>query len=74
MLEKIKAIICNYADINPLSITPESSIRDLGLNSYDFMNIVVECEEKFLISIPERDVYSLVTVGDIIEYLERVVG
>lgn len=73
MLEKIKNIICNYTEVNPLSITPESSIRDLGLNSYDFMNVIALCEEEFSISIPDRDIYSLVTVGDVVQYLERVV-
>lgn len=70
MLEKIKGIICNYTDINPLLITPEATIRDLGLNSYDFMNIVVACEDEFSISIPDRDIHGLETVGDIVQYLE----
>lgn len=73
MLEKIKAILCNYTDVDPLSITTESSIRDLGLNSYDFMNIVVACEDEFSISIPDRDIHSLETVGDILAYLEKVI-
>lgn len=74
MLERIIGIICNYTDVDPLSITPEISIRDLGLNSYDFINIIVACEEKFSISIPDHDIHSLVTVGDIVLYLEKVVG
>lgn len=74
MLEKIKGIICTYTDINPLSITLESSIRDLGLNSYDFMNIIAVCEEEFSISIPDREIYGLITVGDIVQYLERAIG
>ncbi len=74
MLEKIKSILCNYTDVNPLLITPECSIKDLGLNSYDFMNIVVSCENEFSISIPDRDIHSLETVGDILAYLEKAIA
>lgn len=73
MLEKIKSILCNYTDVNPLSITLESNIRDLGLNSYDFMNIVVACEDEFSVSIPDRDIHTLETVGDILTYLKKII-
>lgn len=74
MLEKIREIICNYSEISPEEIKPESYLRELGLNSYDFMNIIASCEEEFSITIPDRDIHNLETVGDIIRYLEGKTG
>lgn len=71
MLEKIKTILENYTEADPDSIIEETNLQaDLGLNSFDVMNIVVEFEDTFGIEIPDEDVRKLVTVGDIMDYLE----
>ena len=70
MLEQFKEIILNYIDIDPKDITPESGIRELGLNSYDFMSIIAACEEKFSIVVPDRDIPGMETVSDVVSYLE----
>lgn len=47
-------------------------VKDLALNSFDIMNIVCEFEEHFDIEIPNRDVWQLRQVKDVINYmLER---
>jgi acyl carrier protein len=52
-------------------ITEESAlIADLGLNSLDVINVVVAFEEEFDIDIPDKDIKSFSTVGDIVKYLE----
>ena len=44
-------------------------VKDLGLNSFDIMNIVCAFEDHFDIDIPTRDVWSLHHVEDVINYM-----
>ena len=44
-------------------------VKDLGLNSFDIMNVVCAFEEHFDIEIPNRDVCQLRQVKDVIEYM-----
>ena len=44
-------------------------VKDLGLNSFDIMNIVCAFEDHFDIDIPTRDVWSLHRVEDVIKYM-----
>lgn len=44
---------------------------DLGLNSFELFDLVCMIEEKYEISIPDRILPSLVTVKDIVSYLEE---
>ena len=44
-------------------------VKDLGLNSFDIMNVVCAFEEHFDIEIPNRDVWQLRQVKDVIAYM-----
>ncbi|MBR2418726.1 MAG: acyl carrier protein, partial [Clostridia bacterium] len=45
MFEQVKALICQYVDIDPATITEDTNIRsDLGLNSLELINIAVAIE------------------------------
>ena len=44
-------------------------IKDLRLNSYDIMNIVCAFEEKFDVEIPNRDVWQMRQVKDVVAYM-----
>ena len=71
MLETIKEIICEYVEIEPEDITPESSLRyDIGASSFDLMNIAVAVEEKFKIKISNAAMPKIKTVGDVVDLLE----
>ncbi|MBQ6164882.1 MAG: acyl carrier protein [Clostridia bacterium] len=71
MLQEIIDIICAYVDVDPASITAESSLRcDVGASSFDLMNIAVEIEEKFRRSVPNSALSGIKTVGDIVSMLE----
>ena len=70
MLEQIRDIICELVDIDPETINEDSTLRaDLGLNSFDLVNMAVEIEKKFKKAVPNSEMNALKTVGDIIEYL-----
>ena len=72
MLENIKEIICNYVDIDPDSITADSALRrDLGMNSLDMINLAVEVEDQYGISLPNSEVININTVGELIDYIEK---
>ena len=46
-------------------------VKDLGLNSFDIMNVVCAFEEYFDVEIPNRDVWQLRQVKDVIDYMIR---
>ena len=69
--EKVYEIIEQKLSVNPEQITPEASFTDdLGADSLDTVELVMDFEEVFNITIPEEDQEKLRTVQDAIEYLE----
>lgn len=75
MLDELKELICNYVEAEPDSITPESQfINDLGFNSFDFMCLLGEIEEKYGIHVNEEEIIGLSTVQDAIDYIEKLKG
>ncbi len=73
MFEKLKELICNYVDVEPDAITPESRfIEDLGFNSYDFMSLLGELEDTLGVTVDENEVLKLYTVKEAVDYLEKL--
>lgn len=73
MFEELKELICEYVDVDPAGIKEESRfIEDLGFNSYDFMSMVGEIEEKFDVEVEERQVVNVKTVKDAVEYIKSL--
>lgn len=71
MFEKLKKILIEEMSINPHDITPDAElINDLGFNSLELADLVVMCEDKFDVVFEESDLPGLITVGDIVNYLE----
>ena len=72
MLEEVKEIIAENLGVDADTITEESSFKDdLGADSLDLFELVMALEEKYEKEIPSEDLEQLVTVGDVIEYLEK---
>ena len=58
MLEEFKEIISQYVDVDESKITEDARfMEDLGFNSYDFMSLVGEVEERYDVEVEEREVY-----------------
>lgn len=73
MFEKLKELICNYVDVKPEDIAPESRfIEDLGFNSYDFMSFLGELEEELDVTADENEILQLHTVQEAADYLEKL--
>lgn len=71
MFEEIKATLEEELDVSPDLITLDAEfVNDLKLNSLELVDLVVICEEKYGIEIEEQDVHSLLTIGDLIDYIE----
>ena len=71
MLEKVKEIVAENlgADINTL--TEETSFKDdLGADSLDLFEMVMALEEEYGKEIPTEDLEQIVTVGDVVKYIE----
>jgi len=71
MFEKLKSILVEEMNINGDEITLESELtNDLGFNSLELADLVLLCEEKFDITFDDEDLPKLITVGDVVNYLE----
>ena len=72
MFEKIRAILVKHLRVSPESITEQTNIQeDLSADSLDIVEIIMELEETFDISISDEDAVSLKTVKDLMDYIEK---
>ena len=71
-VEKVKEIIVKQMGANKDQVTPETSfINDLGADSLDTVELVMELEDAFDMSIPDEDAEKMQTVGDAINYIKE---
>ncbi|MBF8248702.1 MAG: acpP [Bacteroidetes bacterium] len=72
---KIKEIIVSKLGVDEGQITPEASFtNDLGADSLDTVELVMEFEKVFNVQIPDEDAEKISTVGDAINYLKTKVS
>jgi acyl carrier protein len=70
--ERLKEIIIKQLDVNNKPVTLESSfINDLGADSLDIVELVMEFEDVFDINIPDEDAEKIQTVGDAVNYIKE---
>ncbi|MGH9204771.1 MAG: acyl carrier protein [Vicinamibacterales bacterium] len=73
--DKVKDIIEKELGVERDKLTSEASfIEDLGADSLDIVELVMEFEKEFNIDIPDEDAEKLRTVGDALKYLNEKVG
>ena len=69
---KITTIIVDKLGVDEDDIIPEASFtNDLGADSLDTVELIMELEKEFDITIPDDDAENIVTVGDAISYVEK---
>ncbi len=67
MLEKITKILVDTASVDATKVTTEASLKeDLGIDSLDSVEMVLELENEFNIKLEDDEIANLVTVGDVI--------
>ena len=68
--EKVIEIVCDQLGVSKEKVTPETDfINDLGADSLDTVELVMEFEEEFNINIPDEDAEKIRKVGDAIQYV-----
>ena len=69
--ERVKAIIVDKLRVEETEVTNEASFtNDLGADSLDTVELIMEFEKEFGISIPDDQAEKITTVGDAIAYIE----
>ena len=70
---KVKAIIVDKLGVEESQVTPEASFTaDLNADSLDTVELIMEFEKEFGISIPDEDTQKINCVNDVIEYIEKL--
>lgn len=71
---KVREIVASQLGVEEGEVTPEASILDdLGADSLDVVELVMALEEEFDLEVPDEDVETLRTIGDVARYIaERV--
>ena len=73
MFDKVKQILIDELQLDESQITLDAELsKDLGINSIELADLIMMCEEEFGIEITEDDANELITVGDVVDYLEKL--
>ena len=69
--EKVINIVCDQLGVSKDKVTDATSfVTDLGADSLDTVELVMEFEDEFEISIPDEDAEKIQTVGNAIDYIQ----
>lgn len=72
IFEKLKKIIIEELGASEESITMESTfVDDLSADSLDIVELIMNLEEEFEIEIPDSEAEKIVTVGDVVKYIQE---
>jgi acyl carrier protein len=70
--ERVIEIVCENLGVNKDQVTRKTSFQeDIGADSLDIVELVMELEEEFEITIPDDQAEKIKTVGEAIDYIER---
>ena len=70
---KVKAIIVDKLGVEESQVTLEASLTaDLNADSLDTVELIMEFEKEFGVSIPDEDTQKINTVQDVIDYIEKL--
>lgn len=72
MLEKMKEFIADQLNVETEKVTADSRLKeDLGADSLDLFELVMALEDEYSIEIPAEELQTMVTVGDVMNYLKE---
>ena len=72
IFERVQDVACQVFAAKPEEVTLATNlIENLGADSLDWMEMVMECEEEFDVTIPDTAYQKFKTIGDIVSYLEE---
>ena len=72
---KVKAIIVDKLGVEESQVTNEANFQtDLGADSLDTVELIMEFEKEFGITVPDEDTQLIATVGDAVNYIEKALA
>lgn len=72
MLEKIQELIAEGLGVDKEAVVESASFKeDLQADSLDLFEMVMSLEEEFGVEIPSEDLGQIVTVGDVVKYIQQ---
>lgn len=70
--QKVNKILIDLIGVEASEITEDANlIKDLGMDSLDYAELVMEFEQNFEMKIPDTDAEQMGTVGEIYDYIEK---
>jgi len=73
--EKVKEIIIDKLGVEEAKITMDAKfIDDLGADSLDTVELIMQFEEEFSIEIPDEEAENLISVGQAVEYISKKIN
>ena len=70
--DAVANIIASKLSIDKGSIKPESTLKDLGADSLDLVEIIMKLEEQFAIEIDDARAEAFKNVNDVVEYVQSI--
>ena len=75
VLEKLSKVIVERLGVNENEVTLDASFKeDLGADSLDVVELIMEIEDVFEIEVSDADAEGMTKVGDVVSYLEKNIG
>jgi len=75
IVKKVRAIISDQLMVDPSEVTDASSfVEDLGADSLDTVELIMEFEDEFGVEISDEDAEKISTVGEAIAYMNKLLG
>jgi acyl carrier protein len=71
VFERVKRIVVERLGVEEAEVTPEASFKeDLGADSLDVVELVMELEDEFDLEISDEDAEKITTVGEVVNYIQ----
>ena len=73
VFEDVRDVVVEQLGVDPQAVKLESKIiEDLGADSLDVVELVMALEEKFEVEIPDSEAEKLVSIQDVVNYIEKL--
>ena len=73
--ERVIEIVCEHLGVNKEQVKRSTSFQeDMGADSLDIVELVMELEEEFGINIPDDQAEKIKTIGEAVDYIEREIA
>ena len=72
LIEKLFAIVCNGLDLDASEISLDADLReDFDADSLDMVDLIMDVEDEFGVEVPDEVLDKLITVKDVVDYIEE---